>query len=96
MFGIPYICQLGPTGEIMESSERPPFTQESVIAEESIVVPREATVRGAHMDTQVWQARYTQSRRELIDALRQVPVFVETCRQLAPGELTELRERGWR
>ena len=57
------------------------------MAEESVIVTREAPVRGTHLDTRVWQARYTQATQDLLNALRQVPAFIETFRQLAPHDL---------
>ena len=55
--------------------------------DEPIVVKRDLSVRGVFSDTRVWLARYRQARHDVVAALRQIPGFVETVRQLAPTEL---------
>src|SRR5206468_9033308 len=55
--------------------------------EDAVIIKRETAVHGAFPDTHAWQTRYTRVRQDLIAALRQIPGFVETFRQLAPHEL---------
>lgn len=57
------------------------------MAEDSLFIRHPTRIRGELPDTRAWLDRYERSRREVVAALRRIPVVVDTFRQLHPDEL---------